>query len=299
MTTQNTSTIGTPTELITRSKTKFALSQARLRREQYELALLSLHGSLENVFRAHLLLHSDPQAGSDWPSLLEAMRNDSWQPLGVDEAVRISRMQSLTDRIAHGEPVTLTLGSVTAYQQFAAQVLAQYGVLVTAPDQAALLPSDAHAMASAGAPQSSWQRYRTHLRPLLIVAVLFIIGTTITILLQQTRSNSASAGLPTAGPTTPNVASPTEAVSPEPSIAPSDALAVGRRAFVRADVDESGLALRAEPGTSDNIPVQLYLSANTQVSVIAGPVEAESHTWWQVRAANQEGWCIEEFLEIR
>ncbi len=60
-----------------------------------------------------------------------------------------------------------------------------------------------------------------------------------------------------------------------------------------------GLALRAAPSSNPDVPIQTYLSGNTAVQVLDGPIEADGYTWWQVHAANQEDWCAGEFLEVR
>jgi hypothetical protein len=72
----------------------------------------------------------------------------------------------------------------------------------------------------------------------------------------------------------------------------------GQHAYVNHEGVEK-VALRVEPGTAITIPVRLYLSANTAVTVIDGPVQADGHRWWKVRVANQEGWCPERVLTLR
>jgi len=72
----------------------------------------------------------------------------------------------------------------------------------------------------------------------------------------------------------------------------------GQHAYINREVVEK-VALRVEPGTAITIPVRLYLSANTAVTVVDGPVQADGDRWWKVRVANQEGWCPERVLTLR
>jgi hypothetical protein len=60
-----------------------------------------------------------------------------------------------------------------------------------------------------------------------------------------------------------------------------------------------GLALRAAPNSNPDVPIQTYLSGNTAERVLNGPIAADSYTWWQAHAANQEDWYAGEFLEVR
>lgn len=292
----------TPGELITSGRAKFALSQARLRQRQVELALLSLLGSLEDVLRAHLLLNRHPATSGDWFALLQALCVDTVQPLSRDEVARLYRMHRLRLRIVQGETVTLTYETFVLHQQFVADLLARYGVLVAAPET---LPASLLALRAPGGRegvQSFWMRYRNQLVPGLMILFIFVIGATATVFLQQVRSNQASViarsvpsvvpTIATAGPDQPTVLPPTATTLPPYALAP------GRTAYVRPDIT-SGLALRASPSSNPDVPVQIYLSGDTAVRVLEGPIEADGYTWWQVRAANQEGWCAGEFLEVR
>ncbi len=290
-----------PAELIASGRNKFALSQARLRQRQTELALLSLLGSLEDVLRAHLLLHQQT-APTDWFKLLEALCVDAVKPLSRDEVARLYRMHRLRIRIMQGESVTLTCDTIVLHQQFVAELLVRYGVVVIPPESVpnSLLPSPV--LDSASKQSTFWQRYRVHLIPSLMIILIFLIGATATVFLQHARSNQPAATMrPTmtlnAQISTADLA-PTVAISPIPTVLPADALAPGRTAFVRPDISD-GLALRAAPSSNPDVPIQTYLSGDTAVRVMDGPIEADGYTWWQVRTANQEGWCAGEFLEVR
>ncbi|MFP4439402.1 MAG: SH3 domain-containing protein [Chloroflexaceae bacterium] len=293
----------TPAELIATGRDKFALSQARLRQRQTELALLSLLGSLEDVLRAHLLLHQQT-AATDWFKLLEALCVDAAQPLSRDEVARLYRMHRLRTRIVRGESVTLTYDTIVQYQQFVAELLARYGVVVIPPESVpnSLLPQ--HFPNLSGSKPAFWRRYRVHLAPSLMIVLIFLIGATATVFLQQARSNQPAAVVPPTmtvnvqiSTTGPDPAAPPD-VAPTPTAPPVDGLTPGRTAFVRPDIS-GGLALRAAPSSNPDVPIQTYLSGNTAVRVLDGPIEADGYTWWQVRTANQEGWCAGEFLEVR
>lgn len=289
----------TPAELIADGKSKFALSLSRMRQRQSELALLSLLGSLEDVLRAHLLLHRNPAAEQRFPDVLAALRDDPEQPLSIDEVAGMRRLHGLRLRIAQGESVTLAQDSLVAYQQFAAAILPRYGVPVAVPDATPLSTQLTRFPLERRRGPALWRRSRIHLTPILIIVLIFIIGATATVVLQRSRTEpgvTVVADTPfvpqitTQAPQAPNV------VVTEPSVIAAAILAPGKTAFVRPDVT-GGLALRAQP--SGSAPIRLYLSGGTAVEVLNGPVEADGHQWWQVRAANQEGWCAGEFLEVR
>jgi hypothetical protein len=287
----------TPAELIAGGRNKFALSQARLRQRQTELALLSLLGSLEDVLRAHLLLHQQT-AVTDWFKLLEALCVDATRPLSRDEVARLYRMHRLRTRIVRGESVTLTYDTIVQHQQFVAELLARYDVVVIPPESVpnSLLPQRFPNLS--GSKPAFWRRYRIHLAPSLMIVLIFLIGATATVFLQQARSNQPAAGVPPTMTLTVQISTAGPDPAPTPTVPPVDGLAPGRTAFVRPNIS-GGLALRAAPSSNPDVPIQTYLSGNTAVQVLDGPIEADGYTWWQVRTANQEGWCAGEFLEVR
>lgn len=288
----------TPAELVANSKTKFALGQARLRRRQIELALLSFHGSLEDALRAYLMLHHHIADAGDWHELLDTLGTDARHPLSRDEAERLRRAHSLRERITRGESVTLAVDSVLTYQQFAATILARYGVIVAAPESTAPFTLPPPATRGQRIPRL-WRRITTQFKPGLIIIVILIIGATATVVLQRSRSPEPAVVHPATTLTAQSAtdSQPTTAIL-TPTVLPSTALAPGQTAYVRTDSSD-GLALRAQPGTGPDIPIYLYLSNDTAVEVLAGPVEVDGSTWWQIRAANRVGWCAEEFLEVR
>ncbi len=303
----------TPSARRASSKRKHTLSLARMRRNQSELTLLSLYGSLDDALRAHLLLYQNPAANQDLNGVLLAMRQDGKLPLSREEAERIRRLHSLQTRVASGETVTITQESLLSYHHFVAELLSRYGITVVDPETVLPLTTttttdtpDGLKDAAMGehTPMGVLKHYRPHLMPLLFVVLLLVIAATTTILVQQSRGVSGAlvTTTPTRARPTTTVSSttPTRALSrtPTPTPPPPHVLTPGRTAYVRPGL-AGGLALRSKPGIAADIPIQIYLNAGTAVQVVDGPTEADGYRWWLVRAANQQGWCAGEYLEVR
>lgn len=299
-----------PSDFINASKTKYALAQARLRRGEVELALLSLRGSLEDALRAHLLLYGHAAADAEWATLIEMLSVEEGAAAGgdttltPDERERLRRMHHLHLRIAAGDAVTLPSERLAAYHRFSAQILQRFGVLVVAPESG--LPIPTRRMLEEEPVERPWSAFwrkgRFPLIPVLVILFIFLVGAGTAIVIQQVSFYPVEPRLEAAAPTvvppptTPDV--PRAAAFFTSVALPPNGLIVGRTAYVRTETGE-GLALRARPGTAPDIPVQLYLSPDTAVQVIGGPIEADGYTWWQVRAVNMEGWCAGSFLEVR
>lgn len=288
----------TPTDLLASSKQKFILSQARLRRGLVELTLLSLQGSLQDGLRSYLLLHGHPSARADFAALREALASAASLRLEEEEASRIQHMEQVRSRISEGEAVTLAYESLADYQQFVARLLLRYGVLVVVPDQerTGSQPFASAAFSHVSAPPrlhstSPLSRVAAALLVLLLLAVLAA-----TIIISRPAAAWNFWQLPAPSISSPGTVQP--AASPAPTRLPPDALAPGRTAYVRTG-NSSDLALRAQPGSASDNPIRLYLSADTVVQVIEGPVQTEGTDWWKVRVANQEGWCAGTFLAAR
>ncbi len=375
MTTETTDPSG-PLELLESARAKYTLAQSRIRRGPPELALLSLHGSLEDALRAHALRRQLPAAVEPFPQLLEALTSDSLAPLTGPEAQGIQRMHRLRARVAHGEQINIAAETIDAYQRLAVQLLPRYGVLVVGPEdlpgaglggsatrsaertrslpprERTAYPDDREArptLSARGAAErirrpppdndpragrrtgetTSSRRYLEEateraealrrvqgwLVPLLIIVSIFMIGATISIGWQQLGASQAptalpeptlnpaittiepavdpgTTGLPPAPLPTPVELPPT----PAPTEPPADALAVGRIAFVNADIF-LGLNMRAAP--NESAEVLFSLAPNTQLEIIGGPIEAGGFTWWEVSSAGQQGWAAGEFLNVR
>lgn len=300
-----------PTEFFARSKKKFELALSRLRREHIDLALLSFQGSLEDALRGYLALRQNPSAQRDWETVLNELREDMQEPLLRHEVDRLLRVKQLQERIAQGESVTLTQDTLSAYKDFVADLLRRYGVAVAVSDdthvpfqteQATFERRDGNVLDRLPKLREQYAvLQRIPLVTVMIIVVLCILGASVTAIITTLPRQTPPAAEQT---TTVSPLAETQPSSPQQTPPPlpiqpaSDGLAVGQFAFVRDDV-EDGLALREQPGTAVDVPVQVYLKAGTQVLVVDGPVDADGYTWWLVRAANQQGWCAGEFLVVQ
>ncbi len=154
-------------ELIESARTKYTLAMARTRHGPPELALLSLHGSLEDVLRAHGLRLQLPAAYEPFPQLLAALVAVEQLPLSAAEADGIRRMHRLRARVAHGEQIAVTRETIDAYHRLTARLLPRYGVLVVAPEEQPATATTTPARRGdptargAGAPPNTRRRERT------------------------------------------------------------------------------------------------------------------------------------------
>ncbi len=123
-----------PLELMESARVKYSLALARLRRGPPELALLSLHGSLEDALRSHALRHDLPAAIEPFPQLLNALAFDTYTPLNTADAEAIRRMHRLRARVARGEHLAITTTTTDAYHRLVARLLPRYGVMVVGPE---------------------------------------------------------------------------------------------------------------------------------------------------------------------
>jgi hypothetical protein len=124
-----------PLQLLESARAKYQLALARLRRGPPELALLSLHGAVEDVLRAHGMRLELAAVYEPFPQLLEALTAVRQLPLSAAEAEGIRRMHRLRARVAHGEQIVMTGETIDAYQRLAARLLSRYGVLVISPGE--------------------------------------------------------------------------------------------------------------------------------------------------------------------
>jgi hypothetical protein len=124
-----------PLELLEAARAKYQLALARLRRGPAELALLSLHGAIEDVLRAHGMRLELAAVYEPFPQLLEALTAVRQLPLSAAEAEGIRRMHRLRARVAHGEQIVVAGETIAAYQRLAARLLPRYGVLVVSPGE--------------------------------------------------------------------------------------------------------------------------------------------------------------------
>ncbi|WP_129672342.1 SH3 domain-containing protein [Candidatus Chloroploca sp. Khr17] len=376
-----------PLELLASARDKYTLAMARVRHSPPELALLSLHGSLEDALRSYALRLPLPEARAPFGQLLEAMKALPQAALSPAEAEGIRRMHRLRARVAQGESLALTAETIATYHRLVARLLQRYGIVVVAPGdevsttQALALealaaeepratiplhaapgakearspqPRPSSSDASGRSPQQTagepprrplrpgqpssatselpiarelraqrgpsyanleraeqladfWARWQGWMLPIIIILSIFLVGFVISISLQQIRTSQPV--VPTAAnvlvatatleSTTTNATEAEPAGDPpaEPPSTSVDGLALGRTVYVRADA--GALNLRLRPGTSGDNEVQTILMPGTAAEIIAGPVELDGYTWWQVRVAGNEGWCAGQFLEVR
>lgn len=122
------STALNPLTLLESAREKYVL--ARARREVPELALLSIHGAIEDALRAHLLRVNSPAALGPFAGVLAAMQALDRLPLSAEEVDAVQRLHRLRGRIARGEHLAVTGETLAAYQRLAMMLLPRYGVQV-------------------------------------------------------------------------------------------------------------------------------------------------------------------------
>lgn len=292
----------TPAALIDSSKQKYTLSQSRLRRDWFELSLVSLHASLEDGLRSFLLLQQLPAERGDWQGIIERLSAYERRPLSAAEVDRLHQIHALHTRITRGESVTLSADSVLHYRQFAARLLIRYGVLVVEPASDTPLraqsPGDPSAASSLSGARRLWQRTSAerNQRTLLVLLVL-LASASLTLALVNRWQPLEPFSRPSAAADAPANASPPAA---SPTASSSSRLAPGTLAYVVADLEgQPELALQATPGNQSVPTIRLSLAPGTAVDVLAGPVLIDGAEWWQVRAFNIDGWCAARWLEVR
>lgn len=124
-----------PLELLESARAKHRLAMARLRRGPPELALLSIHGAVEDVLRAHGLMLQLPEAGAAFSQLLDTLTATRERPLSMAEAEGVRRMHRLRARVAHGEQIVVARETIEAYMRLATRLLPRYGVFVVGPEE--------------------------------------------------------------------------------------------------------------------------------------------------------------------
>ncbi|WP_129628506.1 SH3 domain-containing protein [Candidatus Oscillochloris fontis] len=125
-----------PIDLLESARAKYSLALGRLRRGPPELALLSLHGSIEDALRSYAMRHRLPAIAEPFPQLVEVLAADPQARLDPTEANIIRRMHRLRARVAHGEQITLAAETLDAYHRLIARLLPLFDVLVVGPEDA-------------------------------------------------------------------------------------------------------------------------------------------------------------------
>jgi Bacterial SH3 domain len=219
----------TVTDLLASSKAKLAMAQSRMRRSEPELALLSLHGSIEDALRAHLLRYRLPAGAAVWGAMLDAARSDERQPLSIVEYERIQRLHTIRSKIARGDEVTITRDTIGNYYDLATRLLPRYGVQTLLDEEADIdEPPSQRAAARTrplrlgegqrrdpaldvraprrrlaldeDEPPEGWRRYQSIIFPALLIVSIFFIGVSISIGLNQSRQENTP--FPTLPPAT-------------------------------------------------------------------------------------------------
>ena len=272
------------------------------------LALQSIHGALEDTFRAQLA--ADPQMPSDqreavldpkrvqWKDLLDAMQ--LYGNLSVQDRELIWRANGQRTRVAHGGRYNGTRAELARYASLVQQ-LCNYTAPATPPRAATKAPrptgeqSTPRAGAGTEAPEipravrtpapTAPQRTRIGWWS-VVLAVVLLVGLASFVVLRSaawplaqlaaapasTSTLAEATAAPTAGPPTP---------------------ATPRAATVNAP---DGLNIRRDH--SSRAAILGALPNGARVTVLAGPVDADGHSWWQIAADGQQGWCAGEFLNF-
>lgn len=120
-------------------------------------------------------------------------------------------------------------------------------------------------------------------------------------------SPSESSTEPTPTPTPTRMQRPRPSPTPTmavlfdtPTVAPTATATVmagiGTGQTVRVSASD-GLNLRAAAGSNQDLVKTM--PDGTILAIVSGPVEADGHSWWQVRdSEGSVGWCAEEWLEL-
>jgi hypothetical protein len=77
-----------------------------------------------------------------------------------------------------------------------------------------------------------------------------------------------------------------------------ETIAVGKRVVV-TDAEDSGLNVRTGPGLDNEVR---FIADNGETfTVIGGPTQADSLTWWQVQNpldTSETGWAAASYLQV-
>jgi hypothetical protein len=267
------------------------------------LALQSIHGALEDHFRARLAADShvpevqraamlDPKQ-VQWKELLDAMQ--LYGDLSAQNRDQIWRTNGLRTKVAHGGRYS---GSRADLERYAALV---QSLLSYAPPAKLADPArpprastgrlvSAHPVADTPDIPRAIRAGRPAVRPRRsgwpggLLALALLVGLALFVALRSLAQPLArSAAAPTVAATaTSDVAVLVPVASPT---------ALPRGATVTA---QDGLNLRKDHGSSAQLLASL--SNGTRVTVVGGPVQADGHTWWNVEVDGRRGWCAGEFL---
>jgi hypothetical protein len=272
------------------------------------LALQSIHGALEDFFRARLSADShlpadqraamaDPKQ-TQWKDLLDAMQ--LYGDLSAPNRELIWRANGLRTKVAHGGRYT---GSRADLERYAALVQTLCGYTPPAKPAAAPQPrppAEKPAGARSAAPPDIPRAVRsgapaTPARPRSpwpggLLALALLLGLAAFVILRNAPSPRAeSAASATALATGAPVDSAPAAVAAT-DVPPTP---LPRTATVTAP---DGLNLRSDHNRAA-APVAA-LPTGTRVTILGAPVQDDGYTWWNVEVDGQRGWCAGEFLAL-
>lgn len=274
------------------------------------LALQSIHGALEDYFRARLAadLHMPPdqreavldQKQVQWKELLDAMQ--LYGNLSPQDRELIWRANGQRARVAHGGRYNGTRADLERYAGLVQQ-LCGYTAPAKSPKapagsgvKAPRAPGDksaARASPNAEAPEipravraparAAPQRTRIGWWSIGL-AIALLTGLALFVVLRGATRPLAQLAAAPASPSALAEASAQATVAPPTQATP-------RTAIVNAP---DGLNIRRDH--SSRAEVLGALPNGARVTVVGGPIKADGHTWWQIAVNDQRGWCAGEFL---
>jgi len=275
------------------------------------LALQSIHGALEDHFRARLSADThmpveqraamaDPKQ-TQWRDLLDAMQ--LFGDLSAPNRELIWRTNALRTKVAHGGRYTGNRADLERYAALARSLCsypddAQPAVLPSPRARAekpAAKPTSTRSAAAtdiprairAGAPAAAPRRRSPWPGGVLALALLLMLAAFVA--LRSARSPRAeSAAAPTAPIAT---AAPATAIPAAVLVADLPPTRLPRTATVTA---QAGLNLRGDHNESATSVTLLPIG--TRVTIIGEPVQEGGYIWWNVERDGQRGWCAGEFL---
>jgi hypothetical protein len=266
------------------------------------LALQSIHGALEDHFRARLAvdphIHAEQRAAMldpkrvQWKDLLDAMQ--LYGDLSAPDRELIWRTNGMRTKVAHGGRYPGTRADLERYARLV-QSLCGYtpptspaAPAGTKPPRAARsraaaettdIPRAVRAGTRAPAPRSrvGWLA--------VLLALVLLVGLAGFVVLR-------SAARPLAQAAATVISAPlAQSSTPAPSSAPPTALP--QAALVMAT---DGLNLRRDHLRAAGVIATLPDGA--RVAIVGGPVDADGFVWWNVEANGRRGWCVGDFLKF-
>jgi hypothetical protein len=276
------------------------------------LALQSIHGALEDHFRARLSSDSsmpaeqraamaDPKQ-TQWRDLLDAMQ--LYGNLSAPDRELIWRTNALRTKVAHGGRYTGGRANLERYAALARSLCGYPAAAKPSPESRQALRAPAEKMPTklAGARPAASTDIPRAVRtgaatvparqrspwPGGVLALALLLGLAAFAVLRRAPAPSAESA---AAPTALATAAPATDIPAVVSATAVPATPLPRAATVTA---QDGLNLRAEP--NDQAALVGTLPGGTRVNIVGGPVQAGAYTWWNVEVDGQRGWCAGEYL---